>query len=239
MKKSVIVTGASAGIGRACAERLQQSGYEVVNFDIRLPEGDPEFTSMVVDLRNQQDVLTAVETIAERYRLVGLVNNAGMGVSAPLETTTKTDLLKCFELNVAALVNCTQAILPAFKKNQGGRIVNIASRAALGKKNRTAYAASKGGVISMTRVWALELAEHGITVNSIGPGPIATEQFSEVNGDDNPDTIALLKSIPLQRMGKPQDIAHGVEFFLAEEAGFITGQVIYICGGLTVGVAGI
>ena len=88
-----------------------------------------------------------------------------------------------------------------------GRIVNIASRAALGKTLRTAYAATKGGLISMTRVWALELAEHGITVNAIGPGPVATELFNAVNPPDAPRTREIMNEIPVKRIGQPADIA--------------------------------
>jgi NAD(P)-dependent dehydrogenase (short-subunit alcohol dehydrogenase family) len=117
-----------------------------------------------------------------------------------------------------------------------GRIINISSRAALGKELRTVYAATKAGLLGMTRTWALELAPYGVTVNAIGPGPIATELFLSGNPPDSPKTKKILESIPLKRMGEPDDIAHAVASLLDDRAGYITGQVLYVCGGLTVGL---
>jgi NAD(P)-dependent dehydrogenase (short-subunit alcohol dehydrogenase family) len=117
-----------------------------------------------------------------------------------------------------------------------GRIINISSRAALGKELRTVYSATKAGLLGMTRTWALELAPYGVTVNAIGPGPIATELFLSGNPPDSPKTKKILESIPLKRMGEPEDIAHAVASLLDDRAGYITGQVLYVCGGLTVGL---
>ena len=118
-----------------------------------------------------------------------------------------------------------------------GRIVTISSRAALGKELRTAYSATKAGVIGLTRTWALELAPHGITVNAIGPGPIETELFKSANPHNSPRTQAIIRGVPVQRLGQPEDIAHAADFFLSDGASFVTGQVLYVCGGMTVGVA--
>lgn len=123
-------------------------------------------------------------------------------------------------------------------KGQGyGKIVNIGSRASLGKLDRTVYAATKAGLIGMTRTWALELASNNINVNYIGPGPIATELFNLVNPENSNKTMAIINAIPLRRMGKPEDVANLVSFLASDEASFITGQTIFICGGLTVGLA--
>jgi NAD(P)-dependent dehydrogenase (short-subunit alcohol dehydrogenase family) len=111
----------------------------------------------------------------------------------------------------------------------------MASRAALGKELRTAYSASKAGLIGLTRVWALELGPEGVTVNAIGPGPIATELFAQAN--DAERTKRIIDAIPVRRMGTPADIAHTAAYLLDEQAGFVTGQTIYVCGGLTVGVS--
>jgi NAD(P)-dependent dehydrogenase (short-subunit alcohol dehydrogenase family) len=134
-------------------------------------------------------------------------------------------------------VQCTQTLLPGMTHAGFGRVVNMASRAALGKELRTAYAASKAGLIGLTRVWALELGPLGVTVNAIGPGPIATELFNRANPPGAPRTEAIVNSVPVRRIGQPDDIAHAAGFFLDQRAGFVNGQVLYVCGGLTVGVA--
>jgi NAD(P)-dependent dehydrogenase (short-subunit alcohol dehydrogenase family) len=129
-----------------------------------------------------------------------------------------------------------QALLPLMKKAGFGRIVNISSRAALGKEDRTVYSATKAGLLGMTRTWALETAAFGVTVNAIGPGPIATELFTSGNPPDAPKTKRIVEAIPVKRMGQPEDIAHAVASLLDDRSGFITGQVLYVCGGMTVGL---
>jgi NAD(P)-dependent dehydrogenase (short-subunit alcohol dehydrogenase family) len=118
-------------------------------------------------------------------------------------------------------------------------LANMSSRAALGKELRTAYAATKAGLIGMTRVWALELGAHGITANAIGPGPIRTELFDRANPPDAPRTRAIIESVPVRRIGTPEDVAHAASYLLDARSGFVTGQVLYVCGGMTVGVAGV
>jgi len=239
MEDCVVVTGAGRGIGRATAERLACDGRIVVGLDIRLPEAGmgAGIELLTADLTGKADLARAFEEISRRYRVVGLVNNAGTSRMASLEQTSDDDIAACWQLNIVAMIHCTQAALPAMKQARRGRIVNISSRTALGKELRTAYAATKGGVISMTRVWALELAPLGITVNAIAPGPIATELFRAVNPEDAPATQRLIKSVPVGRLGQPEDIANAVAFFLDERSGFVTGQVLYVCGGMSVGVA--
>ena len=129
------------------------------------------------------------------------------------------------------------ALLPAMREARFGRIVNISSRAALGKEERTVYSATKAGLLGMTRTWALEMAPYGITVNAIGPGPIATDLFLSGNPPDSPKTKKILATIPLGRMGQPAEIAHAVASFMDDRAGFTTGQVLYVCGGMTVGLS--
>ena len=125
------------------------------------------------------------------------------------------------------------------KESGFGRVVSIASRALLGKERRTVYAASKAALVGMTKVWGLELGQHGITANVIAPGPIRTALFEEVNPADSPSTKAIIDAIPVRRIGVPMDIAHAVSFMLDQKSGFVTGQVLYVCGGMTIGSAAI
>ena len=155
----------------------------------------------------------------------------------PLEDVTVADLEAVVSLNLRCSIQCAQAVLPAMKAARFGRIVNVASRAALGKELRTVYAATKAGLLGMTKTWALELAAVGITVNAIGPGPIGTELFHQANPADSPKTKAIVEGVPVKRLGTPEDIAHAAAFLLDERAGFVTGQVLYVCGGMTVGLA--
>jgi len=155
---------------------------------------------------------------------------------ASLRDQTLTQLDESHALNLRAAVQCAQAVLDGMTAAGFGRIINMSSRAALGKELRTAYAAAKAGLIGLTRVWALELGPSGITVNAIGPGPIATDLFMQANPADSPRTRAIISSVPVGRLGQPEDVAHAAGFFLDERAGFVTGQTLYVCGGLTVGV---
>lgn len=237
MQETILITGGSRGIGRAIAQRALREGYAVANFDIQPPveplQGE-EFTQ--VDLADPAQTASAVAALASRHEVTRLVNNAGVVHPAPLERATAQDMDTVAAVNLRAPMLLTQGLLPTMRAKRFGRIVNISSRAALGKLERTVYAATKAGLLGMTRTWALELAEAGITVNAVGPGPIATELFERVNPPGSPQTRKIIESIPVRRMGQPAEVAHAVMMFLDERAGFMTGQVVYICGGITVGL---
>ncbi|MEY3718734.1 MAG: hypothetical protein RL727_655 [Pseudomonadota bacterium] len=234
----VLITGASQGIGRAIATRATEDGYRVINLDQKAPKTllkDEVFHP--IDLTDVKAIDDLIPQLLARESIVRLVNNAGIIRPAALEQTTVDDFDAVMAINLRAPMLLTQHLFPGMRKAKFGRIVSIASRAALGKEERTVYAGSKAGLIGMTKTWALEMAQYGITVNAIGPGPIATELFTSGNPPDAPKTIKILQSIPVQRMGQPEDVAHAVASLLDDRAGFITGQIHYVCGGMTVGLS--
>lgn len=235
MTERVLITGGAAGIGRAVAERCRADGLEPVVIDLESPPGSGIIPA---DLSDPGQTALALEQALRGGPITRLVNNVGVVRPGPLEEQSMADFEKATSLNLRCALQCAQALLPGMKEAGFGRIVNMASRAALGKELRTVYAATKAGLIGMAKVWALELGEHGITANAIGPGPIRTELFDRANPHNSPRTRAIIEAVPVRRLGMPEDVAHAVSFLLDARSGFVTGQVLYVCGGMTVGAAG-
>ena len=239
MADYAIVTGGSQGIGLAICRRLKAEGLIPVIFDRVAPEDAGLGEYRAVDLANIEETKAALDWALALGPVSRLVNNVGMVLPALLEDTSLEDFDTLMALNVRCAIQCTQALAPAMRERNMGRIVNIASRAALGKALRTNYSASKAALIGLTRTWSLELAADGITVNCICPGPIATELYKIANPADDPRTIASLATIPAGRIGTPEDIAQAAAFFLHEDSGFINGQTLFVCGASSVGRAGV
>lgn len=237
-RSTALVTGASEGIGRAVAERLAADGLRVVTLDQKRPASPAEGEVFIeVDLADAKATAKALARISSQYAVSVLVNNVGTVQPAALEEVSLDDIDAAVSLNLRCTIQCAQAVVPGMKSRRFGRIVSISSRAALGKELRTVYAATKAGLHGITRTWALELGRYGITVNAIGPGPIATELFRRANPADSPRTQAIIDGVPVGRLGTPEDVAHAVAFFADPRSGFVTGQVLYVCGGMTCGVA--
>lgn len=242
-----VVTGAAYGIGKAIAKTLAHEGASVALLDIsdevrdvarELEEKKRRAVAYLTDVRDEVAVKETVENIRKSLGAIHiLVNNAGVVRPRGVDDVTEEDWDLVTQINLKGTFYCTRACIPFMKDLKYGKIVNISSRAGLGKLDRTVYAASKAGIIGMTRTWALELAAYNINVNSVAPGPIATERFMENNPPDSPKTRAIVENIPLMRMGTPQDVADAVAFLSSDEAGYVTGQTLYVCGGLTVGTA--
>lgn len=231
-QERVLITGGASGIGAAIAARCREDGYEPVVID-RIGAG------IQADLSDPDATARALEQALQGGPITRLVNNVGVVVPADAENQTLDELQLAWSLNVRCAMQCMQALLPSMKTANFGRIVNISSRAALGKELRTAYSTTKAGLIGMTRVWALELGAYGITANAIGPGPIRTELFDQANPPGQARTQKIIESVPVKRVGTPDDIAQAASFLLDTRSGFTTGQVLYVCGGMTVGVASV
>lgn len=237
MTDYVLVTGASRNIGRAIAERLKTDGYSVVMLDKTPPENPGLGSFREVDLLDADATAEALEWALHGRTITRLVNCAGVITAAKLEDITVTDFERVIGINTRAFIQTTQALAPGMKEKRFGRILNIASRSALGVSGLGVYSASKGAIVTLTKSFALELAPFGITCNAVGPGPIETDLMREVYPVDSEARAAYLPKIPVGNFGQPEDVAHTTSFFLDARSWFVTGQVLYVCGGLTVGLA--
>ena len=233
---TAIITGGSKGIGAELASRLLEQNYTVVSVDVIPPTHKHANLKYVeADLLTPAAVTAAAEEIKANFNVTHLIHNAGLIWPNLVEDATPEDITGLAQLHLGSALTLLQASLPNMKKHQFGRVMFNASRAALGAPTRTAYGASKAGMIGMARTWALELAQHGITVNVVAPGPILTDNFWGIVEKDSPQQEALAKRIPVGRLGTVQDVANAFMFFCSPDNGFVTGQTLYVCGGASVG----
>jgi 3-oxoacyl-[acyl-carrier protein] reductase len=249
VEHNALVTGAARGIGEAIARRLAEEGARVV-----LADRDPEALGAtlaqlwkthdrkavagevldVTDVDRINDTIGRLE--ADRGPLHVLVNNAGIVRDGWIDTLTDADWNAVLAVNLTGAFHCCRAAIPGMKKAGYGRIVNVASRAWMGNPGQANYSASKAGMVGMTRALALELVKFGITVNAVAPGLIDTPM---VRGLAPKVRERLQKAQPGGRMGSPDEVAAAAVFLASREASFVTGQVIHVCGGKSVGTGGV
>lgn len=230
-----VVTGGSSGIGAATCQTLLDAGYEVINVSRRPAAIQSErLRSVAVDLTDAAATREVFFALAKETPATTVIHCAGVTREKILEEASLEDLDALANLHLGAALSLVQANLPAMKTARFGRIVLVSTRAVLGLAKRTVYAATKAGMISLARTWALELAPHGITANAVAPGPIAdTEMFHQIIPPEKIDAVA--RSIPVGRPGTPADVARAIMFFASPEASFVTGQTLFVCGGTSVG----
>ena len=247
MGESAFVTGAGSGIGRAIARRLAADGIRVAIADIDL-DGARETESLVrgtggtacvvhVDVADFASVRAAVDLAARAHGpLDVLVNNAGWDRIEPFVDNTPELWDRIIDINLKGPIHCCRAVLDGMIAKGGGKIVSISSDAArVGSSGEAVYSASKGGIVSLSKTLARELARHRINVNVICPGPTDTRLLDEIRSGEHGAKIiaAMTRAIPFGRLGTPEDIAAAVAFFASADADFITGQVLSVSGGLT------
>jgi 3-oxoacyl-[acyl-carrier protein] reductase len=240
--KVVIVTGGAAGIGKATARRFSEAGARVAVWDVK-EGGGGAGVFQTVDVTDAAAVEAATAEVLARWgRIDVLVNNAGITRDAQLVKwkegrktgeMSERDFDAVISVNLKGVFLCTRAVAPRMIAGGGGVILNASSVVGLyGNFGQTNYAATKAGVISMTRTWARELGRHNIRVNAVAPGFIATDMALAI-----PEKVlqGMIAHTPLNRMGRPEDIAEAYYWLASDAAGFITGTVLSVDGGLVIG----
>ncbi len=236
MTYTAVITGGNKGIGADTARALLDRGYAVVSLSRHAPEFEhPRLSSVTVDLLDPEAVDAAARLVATSHDVTHLIHNAGLIWPNLIEDASPSDITGLAQLHLGSALTLLKAFLPAMKAQNFGRIMFNGSRAALGAPTRTAYGATKAGMIGMARTWALELAPHGITVNVVAPGPILTDNFWGIVEKDSAQQEALAARIPVGRIGRVDDVTRAFLFFCDPENSFVTGQTLYVCGGASVG----
>lgn len=246
--RTVIVTGGGGGIGGATCRRFAREGARVAVFDLNLEAADKVAASIRndgglaeafrCDITDRASVDAALAAAESSLRPVDiLVNNAGWDVFRPFTKTEPAQWDRLIAINLVGALHMHHAVLPGMVTRRSGRIVNISSDAArVGSSGEAVYAACKGGIVAFSKTIAREHARHGITVNVVCPGPTDTALFADYKeGAGNPEKLeeAFKRSIPLGRIGQPEDLPGAILFFASDDAAYVTGQVLSVSGGLT------
>lgn len=242
--RSVVVTGAGSGIGLSTTELLIEAGWHVLAADRdaealerlmeRLGNRAGLLTTVLLDITDEK----AIADLAERCRalhspLQALVNSAGIGSNVRFAETTTDQLRRMYEVNVVGAFALSQALAPIMRENGGGSIVHIASVSGIkGNLGRSAYGASKGALLTLTKIMAVELADDLIRVNAIAPGPIETPMVKENHTAVTREEWN--RTVPMRRYGRPEEIATAIAFLVDErQSSYVTGQILAVDGGFT------
>ena len=246
--RMVIVTGGGGGIGGATCLRFAREGARVAVLDLSLPAAEKVAAQICAaggaaqafrcDITERAEVDAALAATEAAFGPVDvLVNNAGWDVFKPFAKTEPAQWDRLIAVNLTGALHMHHAVLPGMVARRRGRIVNVASDAArVGSSGEAVYAACKGGLVAFSKTIAREHARHGITVNVVCPGPTDTALYADYKqGAGNPEKLveAFERSIPLGRIGQPEDLPGAIVFFASDDAAYITGQVLSVSGGLT------
>ena len=246
--RTVIVTGGGGGIGGATCRRFGREGARVAVFDLNyeaarkvaadIQQAGGKAEAFECDITRRSSVDAAVAAAEAKLGPIDvLVNNAGWDVFRPFTKTEPAQWDKLIAINLTGALHMHHAELPGMSTRKAGRIVNIASDAArVGSSGEAVYAACKGGLVAFSKTIAREHARHGITVNVVCPGPTDTALFADYKeGAGSPEKLeeAFRRSIPLGRIGQPDDLPGAILFFASDDAAYVTGQVLSVSGGLT------
>ena len=243
MRKVTIITGAGGGIGRAlslyfaernwavCALDLNSAGVERVGSELRRLSSS--IIALVADIRDEKAIGRAVESCFSRYgRIDALVNNAGIIRDRMFRNLSLEDWRKVLEVNLTGTFLCTQAVIEGMAQRRFGRVINTSSISSLGNQGQGNYAAAKSGIIGFTRTLSLEYAPYGVTVNCVAPGATRTEMTRTLPVEA---IERFIRKIPMGRMAEPEEIAVVHLFLASEEARYVTGQVVFVDGGISIG----